>query len=118
MLFLLIRYDPKVFEWQIYADDRISQPSSVVDTVVKYHVFRDFTTPIFLMLKESRGISQQSQPEHRPHPVRRRSGGLRAPGNRGGDRADHHNTQVIQNYKLRITNYGFLRAFQFIICNL
>jgi hypothetical protein len=52
MLFLLIRYDPNIFAWQINADDRISQPSSVVDTVVKYHVFRDFTTPIFLMLKE------------------------------------------------------------------
>lgn len=47
MTFPVNRYYPKDFAWQIYADDRISQPSSVVDTVVKYHVFRDFTTPIF-----------------------------------------------------------------------
>ena len=48
MTFPKIRYDPKDFAWQIHADDRISQPSSVVDTVVKYHVFRDFTTPILI----------------------------------------------------------------------
>ena len=31
------------------------QPSAVVDTVVKYHVFREFTTPIFLAHPQKTG---------------------------------------------------------------